>query len=131
MNPHIRSWLSTVPAARIVCATVLMAALIIHPELAWAADGDALPYEEGIDTFIESMTGPVPFVISLVGIVACGAMLIFGGEISGFMRTMVFIILVVAVIVQASSVVHMLGSDWQPKSSGKLSAVAIAMPAHV
>jgi len=58
------------------------------------ADGSGirLPYEDGLDALMTSMEGPVPFAISLIGIVACGAMLIFGGEISGFMRTMIFII---------------------------------------
>lgn len=68
-----------------------------------------LPYNQGLKAFQASLRGPVPFAISLVGIVACGAMLIFGGEISGFMRTMIFIILVVAVIVQADNVVKGLG----------------------
>ena len=67
------------------------------------------PTKMGWESSRKSLEGPVPFAISLVGIVACGAMLIFGGEISGFMRTMVFIVLVVAVIVQASSVVSLLG----------------------
>lgn len=69
----------------------------------------AMPYEAGLEAFMGTMEGPVPFAISLVGIVACGAMLIFGGEISGFMRTMVFLVLVIAVIVQAGAVVTFLG----------------------
>lgn len=83
-----------------------------------AGEADTLPYTKGMEIFYDSMTGPVPFVISLVGIIGCGAMLIFGGEISGFLRTMVFIILVVAVIVQAGSVVTMLGGKWGAKASG-------------
>lgn len=91
----------------------LVAFAIGYPAEALAEDLQTLPYEEGIKVFRKSMTGPVPFVISLVGIIACGAMLIFGGEISGFMRTMVFIILVVAVIVQASAVVELLGGNFE------------------
>jgi type IV secretion system protein VirB2 len=83
-----------------------------------AGEGDKLPYTKGMEIFYDSMTGPVPFVISLVGIIGCGAMLIFGGEISGFLRTMVFIILVVAVIVQAGSVVTMLGGKWGAQAPG-------------
>jgi type IV secretion system protein TrbC len=84
--------------------------LLLLPALAYA---QALPYEQGLGTLAKSLTGPVPFAISLVGIVACGAMLIFGGEISGFMRTLVFLILVIAVIVQATSIVDLLGGSWQ------------------
>ncbi|WP_413624693.1 TrbC/VirB2 family protein [Luteibacter sp. Lutesp34] len=85
--------------------------LIATPELAQAYEmpgGGGLPYESGLKSLRESMRGPVPFVISLAGIVGCGAMLIFGGEISGFMRTMVFIVLVVAVILQAENLMGML-----------------------
>lgn len=100
-----------IKAAPSLVLVILAMLAVFFPEMALAeevADGK-LPYEKGMKTFHESMTGTVPFVISLVGIIACGAMLIFGGEISGFMRTMVFIILVVAVIVQAGSVVELLG----------------------
>jgi type IV secretion system protein TrbC len=87
---------------------LVVVVLTLAPTMAMAAP-DKLPYEEGLGVLYTSLTGPVPFAISLVGIVACGAMLIFGGEISGFMRTLVFIVLVIAVIVQAASVVELLG----------------------
>jgi type IV secretion system protein TrbC len=98
------------------CSVTLAIALVLigvlFPALAFAAEeASGLPYEDGLEKFQRSIQGPVPFAISLVGIVACGAMLIFGGEISGFMRTMIFIVLVIAVIVQAGSVVVMLGGD--------------------
>jgi type IV secretion system protein TrbC len=95
-------------------ATVMAALLVVSlvfPGLVLAEDigeGGGLPYESGLQNLADSITGPVPFVISLAGIVGCGAMLIFGGEISGFMRTMVFIVLVIAVIVQAGSIVTLL-----------------------
>lgn len=79
----------------------------VLPDIVMAQDGP-LPYEGGLEALQDSFTGTVPFVISLAGIVGCGAMLIFGGEISGFMRTMVFIVLVVAVIVQASTIITFL-----------------------
>ena len=43
--------------------------------------------------------------ISIIAIVAAGAILIWGGEINGFARTMVFIVLVVSVIVGANSII--------------------------
>jgi type IV secretion system protein VirB2 len=85
----------------------------ILPDVAYAADetGDAMPYVSYLTKFQKTLEGPVPFAISLVGIVGCGAMLIFGGEISGFLRTMVFLVLVIAVIVQAGSMVRFLGGS--------------------
>lgn len=94
---------------------LLLAAL---PELAHAVGAQPLPYEKGLGSLYTSLTGPVPFIISLVGIVACGAMLIFGGEISGFLRTMVFLVLVISVIVQATAVVSMFGGNWNGKAAG-------------
>lgn len=98
------------PSVRLV-GVLLLVTLYLLPGLALAQDmgkGGGLPYEAGLGNLYESMTGPVPFAISLLGIVGCGAMLIFGGEISGFMRTMVFIVLVVAVIMQAANIVNLL-----------------------
>jgi type IV secretory pathway VirB2 component (pilin) len=106
-------------------ATALAVLAILLPGVALAAD-EVLPYQKGIDVFYASMTGPVPFIISLMGIVGCGAMLIFGGEISGFMRTMIFIVLVVSVIVQAKSVISLLGLDWQPAGSQGVVMSAVA-----
>ncbi|URL58459.1 TrbC/VirB2 family protein [Luteibacter flocculans] len=103
----------------------IVLAFLFVPELAFAASDDALPYEEGLGKFQKSLKGPVPFAISLVGIVACGAMLIFGGEISGFLRTMVFIVLVVAVMVQATTLVEILGGTDTLVSSSDLSTPAL------
>lgn len=90
----------------------VLALLLLFPSLALAGDGlegeGVLPYENGLNALTKSLTGTVAFAISMIGIVACGAMLIFGGEISGFMRTMIFIILVAAVIVQSATIVHYL-----------------------
>ena len=41
--------------------------------------------------------------ISLIGIVVTGAMLIFGGEINEFARRVIMLVLVVALLVQANS----------------------------
>lgn len=97
------------PQTALLPIAVITLILLIVPELAIA---QALPYEAGLGTLRTSLRGPVPFIISLVGIVACGAMLIFGGEISGFLRTMVFLVLVISIIVQASNLVTLLGGNW-------------------
>lgn len=87
-----------------VCATLV--ALFLFPSIAFAQD---LPFQSNVDKLTEAMTGPIATIISLVGIVGCGAMLIFGGELSGFARTMVFLVLVISVIVQAENIVKTLG----------------------
>lgn len=97
----------------LITALVLASTL---PEICLAQTTQSLPYEAGLDSLRTSLRGPVPFIISLVGIVACGAMLIFGGEISGFLRTMVFLVLVISIIVQATSLIEMLGGSWDGKA---------------
>jgi type IV secretion system protein VirB2 len=47
----------------------------------------------------------------LVGIVAAGAVLIFGGEMSGFLRTLVFLVLVIALIVNAGGLIKIMSGD--------------------
>lgn len=111
MNSYSKTGGSKIPCMSLLLVFSILAS--VFPGTVHAV-GEALPYEAGIDVLITSLQGPVPFIISLVGIVACGAMLIFGGEISGFMRTMVFIVLVVSVIVQASTIISILGLEWTP-----------------
>ena len=51
----------------------------------------------------DSLTGPVAFAVSIIGIIVAGAVLIFGGDMNGFFRTLVFLVLVMALIVGANN----------------------------
>ena len=79
----------------------------LYLQPAFAADtgaGTALPYESWLSDFQKSLTGPVAFAISLIGIVVSGITLILGGgEIRGFARTMVYIVLVMTLLIGANS----------------------------
>lgn len=70
-----------------------------------ASTANALPWESPLQQVRQSISGPVATGVSVIAIVAAGATLIWGGEITGFARTMVFIVLVVAVIVGANSII--------------------------
>ena len=48
--------------------------------------GNALPWDQPLTTLVQSLQGPVAFAIAVIGIIACGAMLIFGGEMSDTMK---------------------------------------------
>lgn len=88
---------------------LLMAALValmLLPGVAMAGGTGDMPYEKGLTVLIKSITGPVAFAISVIGVVAAGAMLIFGGDMNGFMRSIVFLILVIGLIVSASSIME-------------------------
>ena len=51
-----------------------------------------------------SVTGPVAFALSIIGIVIAGGVLIFGGDLNGFFRTLIFLVLVMALLVGAQNV---------------------------
>ena len=85
---------------------LLMALVFFIPEQATAAvgDGGALPYEDWLTSLRTSVTGPVAFSLSLIGIIVAGGVLIFGGDLNGFFRTLIFIVLVMALLVGAQNV---------------------------
>lgn len=86
---------------------VLLALCVITlPHEAYAAGtaGGGLPYESALTRLRASITGPVAFTLSLIGIVGAAGVLIFGGELTGFLRMMVFLVLLIAILVGAQNV---------------------------
>jgi len=98
-----------VPAHRPVlfyfAAVVLLASLLLMPQLTFASEGTggSLPYESWLTNLRNSVTGPVAFALSIIGIVIAGGVLIFGGDLNAFFRTLVFIVLVMALLVGAQN----------------------------
>jgi len=79
-----------------------LATMAFSPELMAAGAGGAMPWEGPLTIIVASITGPVAFGISVIGIVAAGAMLIFGGEIGQFLKSAIILVLVIALIVLAT-----------------------------
>lgn len=79
--------------------------ILCLPDLANASvgTGGSLPYESWLGNLRNSVTGPVAFTLSLVGIIVAGGVLIFGGELNAFFRTVIFIILVMSFLVGAQN----------------------------
>ena len=73
---------------------------------AWASEGTggSLPYEGWLTKLRNSVTGPVAFALSIIGIVIAGGVLIFGGDLNGFFRTLIFLVLVMALLIGAENV---------------------------
>lgn len=80
--------------------------VLIMPHEVYAAGtaGGGLPYESALTRLRASITGPVAFTLSLIGIVGAAGALIFGGELTGFLRMMVFLVLLIAILVGAQNV---------------------------
>jgi len=81
---------------------LVTAIMFIFAESAFASTSAGMPWESALQTLQRSITGPVAMAISLIAIIAAGAALIFGGDMTGFMRTTVYIVLVLGIIVSAS-----------------------------
>jgi len=84
---------------------VLLAFALLTPQHAFASEGTGggLPYENWLTSLRQSVTGPVAFALAMIGIVVAGGILIFGGELNGFFRTLIFIVLVMALLVGAQN----------------------------
>ena len=87
-------------------ATILLAFILLAPHQAFASEGTggSLPYETWLVNLRNSVTGPVAFALSIIGIVIAGGVLIFGGDLNGFFRTLIFLTLVMALLVGAQNV---------------------------
>jgi len=83
----------------------LLAWIVIAPHHAIAAEGTggALPYESWLTNLRTSVTGPVAFALSIIGIVIAGGVLIFGGDLNGFFRSLIFLVLVMALLIGAQN----------------------------
>ena len=69
-----------------------------------------------------SVTGPVAFSLSMIGIVVAGGALVMGGDLSGFFRTLIFIVLVLAFLVGAQNMMS--------NFFGRGAEIAAAEPIH-
>lgn len=90
-------------AIRLGCLILLAFILMAPYVMASEGTGGSLPYETWLTNLRNSVTGPVAFTLSFVGIVVAGGVLIFGGELNAFFRTLIFIVLVMALLVGAQN----------------------------
>ena len=74
-----------------------------------APGASSMPWEAGLQLLVDSVSGPVAQAIALIAIVAAGAALIFGGDMTGFMRTAVYVVLVIGLILGAANLMKALG----------------------
>ncbi|MDI2113892.1 TrbC/VirB2 family protein [Commensalibacter nepenthis] len=88
--------------------------MLLRSKTVYAASsggGGSLPWETPLQTVMQSMDGPVAYAVSIIGIVAAGATLIWGGEVSEFTRRIVYLVLIIALVALATSVYSSLFSN--------------------
>ncbi len=84
---------------------VFVLCMLISTEVfAGPGEGGKLPYESWLNSLRSSATGPVAYAFGIIGIVVAGGILIFGGDLNGFFRTMCVIVLVMALLVTANTI---------------------------
>jgi type IV secretion system protein VirB2 len=90
--------------------SMLFAAFDLLPDLAMAANaaGGITEWETPLNKVVTSITGPVAFGISAIGVVVSGGMLMWGGEINEFGRRIIMVVLVIALIVTATNLLQTL-----------------------
>ena len=91
----------------ILAIALLIVALPLVPAHA-ASAGGSLPWDTPLQTLSNDIKGPVAFTISLLGLVATGAALLFGGEINEFIRRIIMVVLVISLLVFAANILSTL-----------------------
>lgn len=97
--PHI----SLSNRALFVLAVALLLFFAAHPAFASNTSGGGLPFDDWFTKVRQSVTGPFAFAAAIIGLVGAGATLIFGGDMNGFLRTLIFIVLVLSFLVAAQN----------------------------
>ena len=87
---------------------VAFCCLSLLPDLAMAT---TMPYDSALTSLKNSLTGPVAQAIAVIGIVASGATLIFGGEISGFLKSVIYLILVCSLLIAGNKIISVFGGS--------------------
>lgn len=88
----------------------VLGAVACHPTLAHASGaGGSLPWDTPLTTLRNNLTGPFAFTISLLAFVAAGVVLVFGGEVNEFIRRLIYVVLVAAMLVSVTNLASALG----------------------
>jgi type IV secretion system protein VirB2 len=112
-----------------LCTFLLLALCFISNAHASEGVGGTLPYESWLMNLRNSVTGPVAFSLSMIGIVVAGGALVMGGDLSGFFRTLIFIVLVFAFLVGAQNMMsNFFGRGAEIAAAGQPQLVAQSMP---
>ena len=89
----------------LLVAVFALLALAAPDALATMGAGGGLPYESGLEKIQASLTGPIPFIFALAGIIGCGTALVLGSDMKGFLRAFLVVIIGVCILIGAPTVI--------------------------
>jgi len=91
-----------VSSARLWTRPALAVLAYLAPIVTLAAGGGGggggLEWETPLQTFTQSITGPVAYGISVIALVVCGGMLVWGGELNEWARRLIMLIFVISMM---------------------------------
>jgi type IV secretory pathway VirB2 component (pilin) len=112
--------------ALLILGVALLLLIVTHPVLAANTSGGGLPSDDWFTKIRQSVTGPWAFTFAIVGIVGAGATLIFGGDLNGFLRTIIFLVLVLSFIVAAQNTLSAITGQ-----GAEIAALSKALAGHL
>lgn len=92
-------------APTIALGALALGAMVL-PQIAQAGSAQGLPWEDPLDKLKNSLTGPVALGVSIISICVTGAGLIWGGEMTDFVRKAIMALLAISITVGATSFVN-------------------------
>jgi len=89
---------------------IVLFALLLPVAAHAATGGGGLPWETPLQTLSNSISGPLAYGLSLIGLVVSGGVLIFmGGELNHFARVVVQVVLVISFIIAGKNTMSSFG----------------------
>jgi type IV secretory pathway VirB2 component (pilin) len=73
------------------------------------AAGSGLPWETPLTTITTSLTGPVATAVAIIAMFAAGAALVFGDEMSGFVKRILVGVMALSLLIFSSRFLSVLG----------------------
>jgi type IV secretory pathway VirB2 component (pilin) len=95
--------------ALVFAAAALVVLLLPDMAHATSAGGGTMPWDTPLTNLKNDLTGPVAFTLSLLAFVVAGVALVFGGELSHFIRSIVIAVMVASLLAGIVNVASALG----------------------
>lgn len=87
----------------LILVSLLIVMILVSDSTFAATSGGGLPFDSWLIKIRNSVTGPFAFTAAILGLVGAGATLIFGSDMNGVLRTLLYIVLVLSLLVTAQN----------------------------
>lgn len=94
---------------------------------AWASTASGLAIDTWLHSALASFAGPVAYAAVLVGVVVAGARLVSGGDLHGFLRTLIMLTVIAGLTFGGRTVIDMMSAN---AAIVRAAAVPPANPLH-